>query len=85
MRSLSLLIAACIASSTIAFAPASSRRTALRFQPLKESFGFSFAEDAQGTFSLDDKTKAIVGENNYKKFIESYDPNGLLIRVSNYY
>lgn len=51
-----------------------SKRSAARVQPLSESFGFDFAED-----QVENTDPIIIGEVNYKNFVESYKPNALLL------
>jgi hypothetical protein len=78
----SLLTASLLVASTGAFSPASPM-TSSSIRPstgntktrLYENFGFSFAED-----QVENTPQLILGEANYKKWVNSVDPNNMLNR-----
>ncbi len=79
----SFLTASFLVVSTGAFSPASNptttktsiRPTTSSNSRLYENFGFSFAED-----QVENTPQLILGEANYKKWLNSVDPNNMLNR-----
>ncbi|KAL7520927.1 hypothetical protein ACHAWX_005619 [Stephanocyclus meneghinianus] len=76
MAPLSALLTLTFATTATAFSVNSGVVTTARpSTKLYENFGFDFAEDqAKNTPSI------ILGENNYKKWVNSVDPNNMLNR-----
>ena len=80
----SLLTASFLVASACAFSPSSPTTTtttttaSIRHASttrLYENFGFSFAED-----QVENTPQLILGEANYKKWLNSVDPNNMLNR-----
>ena len=68
--------AALLATGASAFTPASPSTTAVRPSTnLYENFGFDFAED-----QVENTPQIILGEANYKKWVNSVDPDNMLNR-----
>jgi hypothetical protein len=77
MAPLSSLLTITLATTATAFSVNSgvASTSARPMTKLYENFGFDFAEDqAENTPSI------ILGENNYKKWLNSVDPNNMLNR-----
>lgn len=77
---LCVVVASSLLYSTQAFVSnnlAASR--APRVKPVSESFGFDFAED-----QFENSLRDIAGEANYKNFVASYSPEGLLLGGPSY-
>ena len=74
----SLLTVVALASSAAAFSPASFPATVTSSRQstqLYENFGFDFAED-----QVENTPQIILGEANYKKWLNSVEPNNMLNR-----
>eukprot|EP01083_Nonionella_stella_P066106 173848_1 len=74
----SLLTVVALASSAAAFSPASVPATvsaSRQSTQLYENFGFDFAED-----QVENTPQIILGEANYKKWVNSVDPANMLNR-----
>eukprot|EP01082_Thalassiosira_pseudonana_P000997 g1637.t1 g1637 contig10:2484052-2485266(+) len=76
MAPLSSLLTLGLAASTSAFSTTSTSSVASRpSTKLYENFGFDFAED-----QAENTPTSILGEANYKKWVNSVDPNNMLNR-----
>eukprot|EP00580_Thalassiosira_gravida_P003621 CAMPEP_0201600846 /NCGR_PEP_ID=MMETSP0492-20130828/1841_1 /ASSEMBLY_ACC=CAM_ASM_000837 /TAXON_ID=420259 /ORGANISM="Thalassiosira gravida, Strain GMp14c1" /LENGTH=221 /DNA_ID=CAMNT_0048063771 /DNA_START=78 /DNA_END=743 /DNA_ORIENTATION=- len=77
MAPLSSLLTVALASSVTAFSPNSGLTTPTTRQSteLYENFGFDFAED-----QVENTPQIILGEANYKKWLNGVDPNNMLNR-----
>jgi len=74
----SLLTVVALASSAAAFSPASvpaAVSASRQSTQLYENFGFDFAED-----QVENTPQIILGEANYKKWLNSVEPNNMLNR-----
>ena len=72
----SLLTASILVVSAGAFSPPMSTSSSIRpTTRLNENFGFTFAED-----QVENTPQLILGEANYKKWLNSVDPNNMLNR-----
>jgi hypothetical protein len=71
----SVLLAAASAFSPISTTTSSTVRQTTTTTSLNENFGFSFAEDQAENTPL-----SILGEANYKTWVNSVDPNNMLNR-----
>ena len=78
----SLLTVALATSSATAFSVNSGVVTSSRptTTKLHESFGFDFAED-----QVENTPQEILGEANYKKWVNGVDPDNFLNRQVSYY
>jgi len=76
MAPLSSLLTVALATSAVAFSPSSGVATTSRpSTKLNENFGFDFAED-----QVENTPQIILGEANYKKWLNGVDPNNMLNR-----
>ncbi|KAL9190018.1 hypothetical protein ACHAXT_007229 [Thalassiosira profunda] len=79
MAPLSSLLALTAVASAAAFSPASTLQTASRPSTrVYENFGFDFAED-----QVENTPQIILGEANYKKWVNTVDPDNMLNRQYN--
>ena len=73
--------AALLATGASAFTAPSQSTTAVRpSSKLYENFGFDFAED-----QVENTPQIILGEANYKKWLNSVDPDNFLNRQVSYF
>jgi len=75
MAPLSSLLTVALASSAAAFSPAPMSSAVRPSTKLYENFGFDFAED-----QVENTPQSILGEANYKTFVNSVDPDNMLNR-----
>ncbi|KAL7468812.1 hypothetical protein ACHAXS_009046 [Conticribra weissflogii] len=76
MAPLSSLLTVALATSATAFSVQSAIKPSVRTETkLYENFGFDFAED-----QAENTPQIILGEANYKKWVNSVDPNNMLNR-----
>lgn len=76
MAPLSSLLTVALATSASAFSAQSAIKPAVRTETkLYENFGFDFAED-----QVENTPQIILGEANYKKWLNSVDSNNMLNR-----
>jgi len=79
MAPLSSILTVALVTSAAAFSPASPAATTGAVRPsttkLYENFGFDFAED-----QVENTPQIILGEANYKKWVNSVDPANMLNR-----
>lgn len=71
--------AALLATGASAFSPASHSSAVRPATNLYENFGFDFAED-----QVENTPQIILGEANYKKWVNSVDPDNMLNRQVSY-
>ena len=71
--------AALLATGASAFSPASQSTAVRPATNLYENFGFDFAED-----QVENTPQIILGEANYKKWVNSVDPDNMLNRQVSY-
>ena len=79
MAPLSSLLTVALASSAAAFSPAPMSSAVRPSTKLYENFGFDFAED-----QVENTPQTILGEANYKTFVNSVDPDNMLNRQVRY-
>ena len=79
MAPLSSLLTVALASSAAAFSPAPVTSAVRPSTKLYENFGFDFAED-----QVENTPQIILGEANYKKWVNSVDPDNMLNRQVRY-
>lgn len=80
MAPLSSLLTVALATSASAFSVQSAIKPSVRTETkLYENFGFDFAED-----QAENTPQIILGEANYKKWVNSVDPNNMLNRQVRY-
>ena len=77
MAPLSSLLTVALATGAAAFSPVTPATTTARPSTTKvyENFGFDFAED-----QVENTPQIILGEANYKKWLNSVDPDNMLNR-----
>ena len=75
MAPLSSILTVALATSASAFSVQSRTNVARPETKLYENFGFDFAED-----QVENTPQIILGEANYKKWVNSVDPNNMLNR-----
>ena len=76
MAPLSSLLTVAALTGAAAFSPASTLQTASRPSTrVYENFGFDFAED-----QVENTPQIILGEANYKKWVNTVDPDNMLNR-----